>query len=251
MNGNDDNTPALRATPVDLGTTVERATPPPPAPGPQRAEQISDPSPLASSRVPFAQEMQQNPDLRRKFIATINAEIEPDDNDAAKQAFIESVFNRSAARGMSLDAALKSDHANGGYFDHKTIARQNDPVPQDIQNSLNPMINSASGGSNVSNFSTGNQAPPLADPVNFDPQGKHQNTFVIENKPSDTKWVAGMRPKQTLFQDSLTLEPAPTPWTAPAGPAGSPGSLPAPDQTGNPKNGNGGSRNGASDSASD
>jgi hypothetical protein len=73
--------------------------------------------------------MSNNPDLKRRLMAITDAEV-GDDNDAAKQAFIESVMNR-AARNQSLDAALHSIHnpvTGTGYFDPRTGAHANDPV---------------------------------------------------------------------------------------------------------------------------
>jgi hypothetical protein len=86
---------------------------------------------LANTRGAFVKELASNPDLWRKLMVITDAEVGTD-NDAAKQAFIESVMNRAVARGMSLDDTLSSVHIPGtdiGYWDPKTGAHSNDPVP--------------------------------------------------------------------------------------------------------------------------
>jgi hypothetical protein len=106
---------------------------------------------LANIRGTFGQEMANNPDLRRRLMAVTTNEVGTD-NDAAKQALIETVFNRAASRKMTLEDTLNSVHVPGtqkGYWDPSTGAAQNKPVPQDVQDSLNPMIDKALAGSNV------------------------------------------------------------------------------------------------------
>jgi hypothetical protein len=69
---------------------------------------------LTQSRAGFAQELS-NPDLRRKFMALIDAEV-GDQSPQAQQAFIESAMNRGAARGKTLDQIIsdRGYYPNGG-----------------------------------------------------------------------------------------------------------------------------------------
>jgi hypothetical protein len=64
---------------------------------------------LVDSRARYAQEMSDHPELRGKVMAITDAEV-GDDNPQAKRALIETIFNRAAARGMSLSATLASRH---------------------------------------------------------------------------------------------------------------------------------------------
>jgi hypothetical protein len=175
---------------------------------------------LVDSRARYAQEMSDHPELRGKVMAITDAEV-GDDNPQAKRALIETIFNRAAARGMSLSATLASRHnpkTGAGYWAQESWDKANAMSAQDIQDrlspTLNPMIDRALGGSNVSNLSTGNQSPPVKSggaPISFDPKGKHRNTFVIENR--DAKWVAGMKKTQAAGSG----EPETTSWASPSG----------------------------------
>ena len=177
---------------------------PPPAPDDSQFTSLAD------ARGGFAQEMSNNPDLKRRLMAITDAEV-GDDNDAAKQAFIESVMNR-AARNQSLDAALHSIHnpvTGTGYFDPRTGAHANDPVSDAVQKQWNPMIDRVLGGSNISGFATGNQSGKVTSggaPITFNPGGTDQ--FVIEKKTADTNWAAQMR-RQVAGSTPVGSEPAP------------------------------------------
>ena len=166
---------------------------------------------LANLRGTYRQEMESNPDLRRQLIATAHAEVGGDD-DVAYQALIETVFNRAAARKMTLEQALHSIHQppdhpmkdDPGYWDYRTGIAQQKPVDQDVQDRVNPMIDRALAGSNVSAFSTGNQSPDPKHPgfkmfrPQFDPQQKSRDTFVVEESATDQRWFKGkvMQQKQ-------------------------------------------------------
>src|SRR4029077_13599263 len=141
-----------RTTPMSNGNKDPNA---PPAPDDTRFGE------LANIRGRYMQEMQDNPDLRRRFAAMAPWEVGTD-NDAAKQAFVESVFNRAASRGQTLDTALHSIHikkTQKGYFDPRTGAHADDPVSPEDQATWNGFIDRALAGSNVSGLSTGNQSP--------------------------------------------------------------------------------------------
>jgi hypothetical protein len=169
---------------------------------------------LANIRGTYGREMENNPDLRRQLIATTHQEVGEDD-DVAHQALIETVFNRAAARKMTLEQALHSIHQppnhpiknDPGYWDYRTGIAQQKPVDQDVQDRINPMIDRALAGSNVSAFSTGNQSPDPNNPgfkmfkPQFDPHQKSRDTFVVEEPKSDQDWFKGMVMQQKRWHD--------------------------------------------------
>ena len=166
---------------------------------------------LANLRGTYRQEMENNPDLRRQLIATTHAEVGGDD-DVAHQALIETVFNRAAARKMTLEQTLHDIHVKGskpgiGYWDSATGAAQQKPVDPDVQTRVNPMIDRALAGSNVSGFSTGNQSPDPKHPgfkmfpPQFDPQQKSRDTFVVEEPKSDQDWFKGKVRQQQQWNE--------------------------------------------------
>src|SRR4029077_16416304 len=108
--------------------------------------------------------------------------------------FVESVFNRAASRGQTLDTALHSIHikkTQKGNFDPRTGAHADDPVSPEDQATWNGFIDRALAGSNVSGLSTGNQSPDKDPnfkllPPRFDPHQKSKDTFVVEEQ--DQPW---------------------------------------------------------------
>jgi len=64
--------------PAPRATLVSQPSPP----GAPQAGSDSSGSPLAFSRTQFAQELQNNPDLRRKLMASANAEVGDQSSDA-------------------------------------------------------------------------------------------------------------------------------------------------------------------------
>jgi hypothetical protein len=200
-----------RALPVDQGAPAQGA----PTSDPTRLGALAD------ARARYAQEMSAHPELRGKLMAMTDAEV-GDNNDQAKQALIETIFNRAASRNMSLSATLASRYnskTGTGYWAPSSWNKANAMSTQYIQNNLSatldPMIDRALSGSNLSNFSTGNQSGNVKSagaPISFNPnpQQKYGDTFVIENR--DAKWAAGM--KKT--QGAGSGEPEPTPWTSSA-----------------------------------
>jgi hypothetical protein len=152
---------------------------------------------LAMIRGRFAQEMQQNPDLRRKFMASINAEV-GSQGAPAQQAYAETVLNRAASRGLSLDATISSRK----YYPDLTTSQLGATMSQAQQDQFNPIINNALSGSNVTNLATGNESGKLRTlPVTYASGGER---FGIES--ADKRWVQGMG---RIAQQ--TPSPAPTP----------------------------------------
>jgi hypothetical protein len=144
----------------------------------------------------FSQELA-DPNTRRLFAASVNAEV-GGQGPRAEQAYIESVMNRAASRGMTLNQALTSAHSQidpvtgqRGYYPDTTIRKLGEGFGPDQQGRINGYIQNALRGSNVSNFATGNESGSVHSggaPVAFDPRTGER--FVQEN--ADAKWVASM-----------------------------------------------------------
>jgi hypothetical protein len=165
-----------------------------------RAQPVTQPAPdptqfgaLANARGGIVDEFSNNPDLRRKLIASIDAEV-GDQGDEAKQAYIESVMNRAVARKQSLDQTIST---TSGYYPPETIAKLGISPSKALQDSLNPMIDRALRGSNVSGFATGNQSGKVTSdhaPITIPRKNPKSDDFIIENHDKD--WAAGMSKQQ-------------------------------------------------------
>jgi hypothetical protein len=139
-------------------------------------------------------------------MASTYAEV-GNENDPARQAYIESVMNCAVSRNMSLNATLSSAYnpvTKKGYYPPETISQLNRQPSQAVQDNLNPMIDRALSGSNIAKFATGNQSPPVTSgdaPITFDPKaGEKGDTFVIEPATSDKNWAGGMRRQQAAWR---------------------------------------------------
>lgn len=136
---------------------------------------------LANARGRIAQELQ-DPAVRQKLMASTQAEV-GDQGAAAKLAYIESVMNRSIARQTSLDQTI----SDTSYYPDSTISRLGRQVPDKTQAELNGHIQNALAGSNLTNFSTGNESGKVRSggaPITFNPGTGER--FVLEN--ADKGW---------------------------------------------------------------
>jgi hypothetical protein len=180
------NLPVRRAQPVQTpAVTTGPATLPT---GSSSASQLGD------ARAPLAPEFQNNPDLKRKFMALISAEV-GDQSDQTKLAFAESVVNRAIARGQDLYGTL--DNTYGHYFPPKTIDQLGRPISDSEQKALSPFIDQVMNGSNISYYATGNESgkKDLSEgaAVTFKPEGpKDYERFMIENR--DLGWASKLSP---------------------------------------------------------
>jgi hypothetical protein len=158
-------------------------TPAGPQPVPPQTPGGSD---LAQARGRFTQELTDNPDLRRKLLASIQAEV-GDQGEEAKLAYTESVMNRAIARGKTLDETI-SDSA---YYPKTTTSKLGRQVSQSEYDYLNPVVSRALSGSNLANFATGNESGNVHSggaPVTYNP--KTGERFVLENP--DAGWNKGI-----------------------------------------------------------
>ena len=143
-------------------------------------------SDLSQVRSRFAQELADNSDLRRKLIASVQAEV-GDQGEEAKLAYIESVMNRAAARGQTLDKTI----SDSNYYPVTTLSKLGYRASSGEYDSLNPIIERALGGSNLANFATGNESGNVHShgaQVTYNP--KTGERFVLENP--DAGWEKGI-----------------------------------------------------------
>lgn len=91
-----------------------------------------------------------DPRIRDRLIAYTKAEV-GGQGPQAQQAFIESIFNRAVARRQTLERTL-----SGSYFPDVTHQRAQGPVGEAQRASYAPLVRDVLGGSNLSNFATGN-----------------------------------------------------------------------------------------------
>jgi hypothetical protein len=194
---------------------------PPPAPsgynGPQDAR-------LAELRAVHSAEFQNNPDLARKLLASMTWEV-GDQSPDVQRGYVEGVLTRAARRKQSVDDTISSDHdqwygtgdkRHQGYYDHRTITHLGDQFPADQLSSFQGVIHDAMQGSNISNYSTGNESDQLRNGT-VAMTGTKNNRLVIE--PIDQEWADGLTkspPKAPLYRNP----PQPPSWT-PGTPLGS------------------------------
>ena len=138
---------------------------------------------LADVRGGFAEEMK-NPAVRDRLMAYTQAEV-GSQGPAAQQAFMESIMNRAASRGQSLAKTL-----SGRYFPGETHARAARGVSDAQREKYGPMADAVLGGSNISNYATGNASGTVGfggGPKTFSSGGEN---FGIEGQ--DRKFMSGI-----------------------------------------------------------
>lgn len=105
---------------------------------------------LAAARAAFSAELA-DPRLRSALLALAHAEV-GGQGPQAQQAFLESVLNRAAARGKSLSDTIYDRN----YFPSITHQRMAGGIPANMAGHYGSLLDSVVGGSNVSNYATGN-----------------------------------------------------------------------------------------------
>ncbi|MFG1210946.1 tape measure protein [Xanthobacter flavus] len=105
---------------------------------------------LASSRSAFSGELS-NPAVLSQLYAMTRAEV-GGQGPEAQQAFMESIFNRASARGMSLEQTL----GDKNYFPQSTFDAANRYASQSNPVTYDELLNKVREGSNISGFATGN-----------------------------------------------------------------------------------------------
>lgn len=141
---------------------------------------------LSSARASFAKELE-DPAARERLFRLTSAE-----NPKNPQAFMESVMNRAASRGQTLNQAMNDKH----YYPHVSMVGKE---PND-RDKLGSAMKSVLGGSNLTNYATGNASGNVGfgykhgkeDPHTYvDPRTGER--YGVENRPSDIKWAQKMR----------------------------------------------------------
>ena len=107
---------------------------------------------LAAERARFAAEMQ-NPEVRDRMAALVEAEV-GSQGPQAKQALIESIYNRAASRGQTLERTMQRDY----YEPMRTgkFERALGNLTPEQRASAEAIRGEVVGGSNISQFATGN-----------------------------------------------------------------------------------------------
>ena len=101
----------------------------------------------------FAEELS-NPEIRKRLYAFLEAEVGSQGSEA-QQGVMETIFNRASARGKSLAKIL-----SGKYFPPETYAKVTSLLNKDLSGKYNKILEEVRGGSNISDYATGNASGP-------------------------------------------------------------------------------------------
>lgn len=162
---------------------------------------------LAEARSGFQSELS-DPRVRGALISLTHAEV-GGQGPQAQQAFMESVFNRAAARGKSLSDTIYDRN----YFPSVTHQRMAGGVPSSLSGQYGGLLDQVVGGSNVSNFATGNASGTVGfagGPQTFAHGGER---FGIEgpDRPWAQRMGAGLAPLPAPAASSSTAISGPRP----------------------------------------
>jgi hypothetical protein len=138
---------------------------------------------LAGGRQRFVEELQ-DPEMHR-LIATSTAAEVGGEGPLAEQYYVESVFNRAAARNKSLRQTVR----DGAYYPATTLNKLDNQVQPSKQAQIDQIIAGVMAGANESNFATGNESGAIHSggaPVTRD-LGPGKTRFVQEIP--DKNWV--------------------------------------------------------------
>lgn len=163
-----------------------------------RAEAASKVTPFADSvlnRSSFDAELA-NPAVRSRLLAITNAEV-GSQGPQAQQAFMETIFNRATARGQTLDQTLR-----GSYFP-KTTYDAADRVmgSQAMETKYADMLAKVRGGSNLSNYATGNASGTVGFAGGPQTYAANGERFGIEGP--DRAWAERMRQQAEQAQQAI------------------------------------------------
>lgn len=142
-------------------------------------------SDFRTARSIFSPELEQNPKIRDALFALTHAEV-GGQGPQAQQAFMETVFNRAAARKKTLADTIY----DRGYFPAITHQRMARGVPQQLSQVYSDLYKKVADGSNVSNWATGNASGTVkfnGGPETFAAAGER---FGVEGP--DRKWAESL-----------------------------------------------------------
>lgn len=143
---------------------------------------------LSAIRSGFSREYG-DPRVRDSLFALTHAEV-GGQGPQAQQAFIESVFNRAAARKRSLYDTINDRK----YFPPVTFSRMSAGVPDNMRDHYGGLFQNVVGGSNISNLATGNASGTVGfagGPQTFAANGER---FGIEGP--DRGWASIIQARQ-------------------------------------------------------
>lgn len=139
-------------TASDFGKAIENLRPKPP----ERMNGIPLNQKLADARQRLAQELQEHPGLREKFLDIMYNE--QGRNPLGTLGIAESAMNRALLRGTTLSQELRWHESEGGYYQQGNMGRGSGPY----RDFLGRQLNTALAGSNVTNYATDNSSGDLA-----------------------------------------------------------------------------------------
>lgn len=175
---------------------------------------------LVSYRTGFSNELT-DPRVKNALFGLTHAEV-GGQGPQAQQAFLETVFNRAAARGKSLADTI-NDRA---YFPAITHERAAKGAPANMTSVYSGLLDQVAGGSNVSNFATGNASGTVGFAGGPQTYAANGERFGVEGP--DRKWA-----QQVGFSGqgmpAPTQQSTPTGAPAMAAPALTPYDGPSPD----------------------
>jgi hypothetical protein len=160
---------------------------PPPTQVEEEERSADNVNTLAGVRRQFADEVR-DPRVRRLLAASTAAEVGGQGSKAA-QYYIESVFNRAAARKKSLEKTVTDSE----YYPDTTLNKLGSVAGAAQQARINEIIERVMAGSNASNFATGNESGHVHSggaEVTRD-LGYRKERFVREI--SDLPWIRQMK----------------------------------------------------------
>jgi len=145
-----------------------------------------------------------NPAMREKFLSYVNAET-GGQGPVAQQAFIETILNRGMARGETLDQVL----SNKAYFPDRTRRVAARGLKESERNAMSPLLETAMGGSNISNFATGNAQEDPKHPFGkagmFGFGGTGGATFMVGSGGTGTEYFGTEKADQAWVETQREL----------------------------------------------
>ena len=136
---------------------------------------------LASVRSQFAGELS-DPSIQSRLNALTIAEVGSQGYDA-QLAFQETVFNRAAARGQTLDQTMSTNY-------YPSLGNPN-AVTQQQSQYYSGITNQVMAGSNISNYATGNASGSVGFNNGYETYGSNGERFGVEGP--DTGWANQMQ----------------------------------------------------------
>jgi hypothetical protein len=187
-----------------------------PAAAAARGAQASAPS-LAAARARIAKELE-DPETRRLLKASTMAEV-GGMGEKSELAYVESVMNRALARGDTLSNTVRGLGKSKGYYPWMTTSKLGKTSFGTADARFERHIQSALGGSNISNLATGNESGGV---VSGGAGGRNAaynpgsgERFVRELHSMDQAWV---KAQDRAMKASTTTPPVAATATAPATP---------------------------------